>query len=505
MNKIIFGGNSNMKKFRIITAITAIFLTFSFFIKPACATQLPQPIVDYIKTKFPDVSIRFDGLVELPDHTIYLPVSPLVYGNAATPAAVIQTIPSKTDFTQKPDMILFVNNLALLKVVKYGEDKLTVNYSPEIPLSVKLGLLPQDLIVPHGLILPTELRIILGDLKIPIKPKKDEDGFVFYNDPSLKNEKKVNFIAGKTKDGNPKASSGLAFMNKKVFYASNFKESKLNILNSETGRLVSSMKLPAVPSNMILTPEGRYLLISSMSSNRLFVVDTFDNVLLKEIAVGKLPSSILTEKGSQKAYVANKHSSSVSEIDLENMVLTREIPVAGTPDNLVFDEENKNIFYNDTISGAVYKLNIGTGLCTKVMQGKNISKITLFNDYLLVLNRSEAEMVVYDLENNKEYARVKVGEKPLDIQVFGKKQEIYVLSAGSDELNIVDTKEFKLKKSIVLNSSGFPTKITLMEKANKLLISNQDAYQIVVFDITGEKILGTIPTSMSISFLQVSK
>ena len=114
-------------------------------------------------------------------------------------------------------------------------------------------------------------------------------------------------------------------------------------------------------------------------------------------------------------------------------------------------------------------------------------------------------MVVFDVKNNKELTRIKVGEKPVDLQISGKKSEIYVLSAGSDELNIIDMQEFKVRKTIALNSGGFPAKITILEKENKALITNQNSFQIIIYAMNKEKVLGNIPMSKSISFLQVSK
>ena len=488
-----------MKNFRIIPAMVALICCFSFYNTPVKATQLPQPIVEYLKSKYPNVEIRFDGLIELPDHTIYLPVTPLTYGKVENPAAVIKTIPANTDFAKKPDMILFANNLALLKVVRVN-NQLTVNYSPEIPLSVKLGLLPQDLIVPHGLILPMELKVILGNLKIAIKPKKDEDDLVFYGEPVSKNTTKVNIITRK------KGSKGLPELDcikNKVLYASSFKDNKINMIDSLTGRVYQTMKIPSVPSNMILT--GRYLLVPSMSLNKIFVIDTFTNIFLKDIEVGKLPTSILLPENSQKAYVANKLSSSIAEIDLENMLLTKEINAVGSPDNLISIEDSENIFYNDSNSGKIYRLNPDSGISTIVTQANNVSKIAQSGKYLFILSRSNNELIVYDFKNNAEITKIKVGEKPVDIQILDKRKEIYVLAGGSDEINIIDMQDFKIKKSIALNSGGFPGKITVIERENKALITNQDAYQIIIYDMNKEKILGNIPIDKTISFLQISK
>lgn len=489
---------------KINTAVISLIICCFLYATPAKATTLPQPIVNFLKTKYPDVEIRFDGLVELPDHTIYLPVTPLVYASVKNPAEIIKSIPAKTDFSNKPDMILFANNLALLKIVK-SNNELTVNYSPEIPLSVKLGLLPQDLIVPRGLILPIELKVILGNLKVPLKPKKDEDDLVFFGTPEKNTIKNVNIISGKVKKEEIKGVSELNFIKDKVLYASNFTENLINIIDSASGRIYKNLKLPSTPSNMVLTNDERYLLIPSVALSKIFVIDTFNNMMLKDIPVGKFPSSVLLTADSKKAYIANRLSSSISEIELENMVHKRDIPVKGNPDNLIEAADKQNIYYNDTDSDNIYMLNLQSGIVAKVLKVNNISKIAVSGNYMFVLSRLNSELIVYDIGKKSESARIKVGEKPVDLKILDKKGEIYVLSAGSDEINIVDLKDFKLKKTIAINSGGFPNKITLLEKENRMLITNQDCFKISIFDITNEKIVGNIPVSKNISFLQIYK
>jgi YVTN family beta-propeller protein len=471
------------------------------FSSVANATQLPDPVVDFLKSKYPDVAIRFDGLIELPDHTIYLPVTPLAYNKVDNPAAIVQTIPAKTDFSKKPDMILFANNLALLKIVKAGNE-LTVNYSPEIPLAVKLGLLPQDLIVPRGLVLPTELKVILGNLKIAVKEKKDTDDFVFYGDNSKKSEVQVNFNTRIAKT-EPKGIKELEFIKGKVLYAANFKENKLNIVDSASGRIYKSMNLPTIPSNIQLTPDERYLFITSMSAQKVFVIDTFNNIFLKDFEVGKYPSSMLMTSDSKKVYVANKFSSSITEINLEEMLVKKTYNTFGVPENLTLQENSKNILYSDADSGNIYELNIASGNSTKVLQVKNISKMTQKGENLYVLSRLSGDLIVFNLRTRTQTAKVQVGEKPVDIKFFDKNNEIYILAAGADTLTILNSKDFTVKSSTKLNSGGYPSQITLFEKDNKAFITNQESFQIVIFDTKKGVVAGSIPVSKNISFLQV--
>ena len=67
-------------KILITSLLTACFSLCAY------ATDLPVPITDLVKKTFPKVSIRFDGLIELPDGTQYLPVLPYSYANTPNPA-----------------------------------------------------------------------------------------------------------------------------------------------------------------------------------------------------------------------------------------------------------------------------------------------------------------------------------------------------------------------------------------------------------------------------------
>ena len=43
------------------------------------ATELPKPVLEYIKKNYAKANIRFDGLIELKDGTVYIPVIPISY------------------------------------------------------------------------------------------------------------------------------------------------------------------------------------------------------------------------------------------------------------------------------------------------------------------------------------------------------------------------------------------------------------------------------------------
>ena len=56
----------------------------------------------------------------------------------------------------------------LLKVIKTGEGTVSVREIPNLPVEIKTGTLPQDIIVPKGLVLSESYAGILGDVKVPL-------------------------------------------------------------------------------------------------------------------------------------------------------------------------------------------------------------------------------------------------------------------------------------------------------------------------------------------------
>ena len=97
--------------------LLAVLLIYSVTSLSAFATKLPDKIVGTIKKELPKSSIRFDGLISMPDGTIYLPVLPS-NPKRNDEGKVVSTYPSGKKLSQLPDVVLFDSNFALLKVIK---------------------------------------------------------------------------------------------------------------------------------------------------------------------------------------------------------------------------------------------------------------------------------------------------------------------------------------------------------------------------------------------------
>ena len=84
-----------MRKFVICLGIFILSSTAAF------AAKIPDNVQQFISNDFPKTNFRFDGVIILPDNTIYLPLFPAKILNPET-LAIKQTYPSGNNMAAKP-------------------------------------------------------------------------------------------------------------------------------------------------------------------------------------------------------------------------------------------------------------------------------------------------------------------------------------------------------------------------------------------------------------------
>jgi len=371
-----------------------VFLILLFGSQAVFASKIPDKELEVLMKSDPKLNVRFDGLIELPDGTSYIPVFPLQTGEQYATVNVTKTIPANKTFKDKPDFLMFNTNFALFKI-KDVKDKKTIIYSSDIPYEVKMGILPQDLLVPTGFYVPEDLKIIIGDLLIPIEESTDK---------KIAKSVAVNNVS---RDGNiiPKTkviSSGAKQKNAKYFLTTNFSKSNLNVLNSDTGKVFKQITFDSIPSDMKLSNDGKYLLVTTLRYGYVYVIDVKKDKALKEIRTGEKPYSIAVSHSTNEAYIANRGENSISVIDLESMQQLDNIVTKGTPSYIALSEDGYKIFYLDSITGIVSSLlkqenKLEPYLEVPLFRSANLSKIQIANNNIYALDRAKNQLNIFYL------------------------------------------------------------------------------------------------------------
>ena len=76
---------------------------------PVFAAKIPEDVKNIVKKDFPKADFRFDGVIILPNQTIYLPLYPaLVKKNEDI--KIKTTYPENTPMAKMPDIVIFDND-----------------------------------------------------------------------------------------------------------------------------------------------------------------------------------------------------------------------------------------------------------------------------------------------------------------------------------------------------------------------------------------------------------
>ena len=87
-----------------------LFLILFAFTNCAFASKIPEAELQLLKDAFPKLTVRFDGVVQLPDGTSYIPVYPLKTEFPETNVVLSTTVPANKTIKDKPDFLMFNTN-----------------------------------------------------------------------------------------------------------------------------------------------------------------------------------------------------------------------------------------------------------------------------------------------------------------------------------------------------------------------------------------------------------
>ena len=125
---------------------------------PVFSAQIPDNVRNFVSKDFPKTNFRFDGVIILPDNTLYLPLFPARIVDTDK-LEIKTTYPANKTLASKPNVVIFNNDFVLLKVLTDTHGNKTVYKMANPPVELRSGLLPQDMLVPKGLIIPEILTV----------------------------------------------------------------------------------------------------------------------------------------------------------------------------------------------------------------------------------------------------------------------------------------------------------------------------------------------------------
>lgn len=462
--------------------IKKLFLVMALllFANTCNAHIIPDEIQDYIKNVFPDTYFRYDGTVILPNNTVYLPVIPAKFDIEIEKAEIKQTVPAGKGLASLPDTIIFNNDFSLLKVIKDKNNNFTLSNLSSYPEEVKSGILPQNIFLPRRLVIPESLNNIRGnlesfdeekdDIKLPLNANNKYNGY--FQHPSLKDS---------------------------TFYITSTLSKNIKVL-SKTSKPYAYIQKNS--TNRIALYDDRFILATMYGSNTLSVISVLDDAVIKEIELKTIPDEIVIY--GDTAYITSSQGHCIYVIDLKRMVATQQIMINGMCEKLTIGDDGKKLFYYDKQAKTLWSIELDNEYLLKdVGLFPNVSKIAYYNGNIYVTSRTRNRVAIIDYVEMNLTGEYDTAEKPVDL--YADKNNLYILSAGEDKIQIIDTEENTFSKNIEFPSTdGFPSRFYKIND-KYLLITDTAKPVYYIFDTDKNEFCGQYSIDEPIANIQTGK
>jgi DNA-binding beta-propeller fold protein YncE len=454
-------------------------------IAPANATKVPENVRNFVTADYPEAVFRFDGVVILPDNTVYLPLIPSKF-NTEDEVNIKYTLPAGKKLSDKPDAIVLSNDYVMLKLLTNANGKNTVINLPAPPVELVTGLFPQDMLVPKNFAIPNSMKNIIGNLDIRTM---QSNGMILPVIPPK---------AGLIKN----SISNIPALKDKIFYIASRTSKNIQVVNPENNYASYALSQEEMP----ITVKGYdvFLLVTSYGKKSMDVISLTDDKVIKEVNFATQPEEIVIDNKNKLAYISSGGDASLYVVDLETMTVKKQIRLNGMCEKVIISEDGTKLFYNDKQTREVWAIELDNDyLLKKVGRFANVSKLAFIDGKLYVTSRTNNYLAIVDYDSQSLLSGNAISAKPVDMLAY--KDQLFVLGAAEKTIDVIDTSIDKRTDIISLPDSIFPTKIVRIDDTNIAIVTDAKSNTYSVLDLDKKEVIKTNRLDIPVSAVYVTK
>jgi YVTN family beta-propeller protein len=197
-----------------------------------------------------------------------------------------------------------------------------------------------------------------------------------------------------------------------------------------TRRVDQVIRVGSVPKFVAVTPDGKYVLVSTWCSYSLSVVDVRTARQVRRVPLGPYPRGIAVGPNSRTAYVAVMGSTEIAKVNLRTFAVRWIRDVGTGPRSLVISPAGHWLYATLNADGTVAKINVRTG---------------------------------------RVVARVSTGSEPRSMAIATDGRSLYVVNYGSDTVTKIRTSDMTVIQTVQTNSA--PIGITYVPDRRQIWVA----------------------------------
>jgi YVTN family beta-propeller protein len=237
-------------------------------------------------------------------------------------------------------------------------------------------------------------------------------------------------------------------------YVSNVRDKTVSVIDLAGLRVQRTLHPERLdfPHGMAVTPDGRYLLLTSEGSRRFFLIDAARDVVLRSMTTTQSRShmAVILDHG-RRAFVTNVDSDSVTLLKLPELKIVKHVPVGDGPEGIGVTPNGKWVLVALQRSDQVAILEAGSGaVLTRVPTGQTPIRVAVTpNSFTaLVTNRASNDVTVVDILARRVKTTVRVGQRPGGVTTNASGTRAYVCNNDSNSVSVISVPGFEVVQTL---------------------------------------------------------
>lgn len=228
------------------------------------------------------------------------------------------------------------------------------------------------------------------------------------------------------------------------------------LIDAKDRRLLRQLDVPGAVHHALVTPDGRFGVLTHPGRGSVSVVDINEQRLLKEIPTGPTPNYAVSKRNGSRVYVSNAGNGTVSEIDTASWKVLRSLPAGNTPEHIVLSPDEIYLYAVNPASGTVSRVDLEKSEVTAVYTvGKDPHGADLSDDgrFLYASSKKDDKVIAFNLANGAEIS-VPLSPAPYHIATIHGTGKIYVSSRKAPTIWVLNQQTLAVQGEIPIRGEG---------------------------------------------------
>jgi len=269
----------------------------------------------------------------------------------------------------------------------------------------------------------------------------------------------------------------------------------VGVLDTATGHILRTIKVPAGPEAVIVTPNGRRVYVSSEDATQLSVIDTATDKVVKTLELGRTPEGMALSRDAKTLLVGMFDIGRLDVIDTATLEVAAQVPVA-KPHGVALSPDGRTAYVGSQDvpdHNAVVVVDIaGRRVTARLPVDQTPRGLTVSPDgkFVYFTEANSAEIQVLDTATNTIAARIPVGPIPHQIAFTPDHKYALAVVQATGQLAIIDAASHQVVKDVAVGK--FPHWVGLTSDGALAYVTNEGDNTVSVVDMTRQAVVATI-------------